>query len=93
LRLPEEPKSSSSHFRPATAAQAESQLSLNQASPANLTASVLNAPDVRQGKIEALQARLQRGTYKVSSESIAASLLADTRTIDIAGYELFPNQR
>lgn len=72
-------KSAFSHPRPAVAAPAESQFSSSEASLTNLTASVLNAPEVRQEKIEALQAQLQSRTYAVSSQSIAASLLEQMR--------------
>jgi flagellar biosynthesis anti-sigma factor FlgM len=44
-----------------------------------LAASALNSPEVRQGKVEALKAQVDAGTYQVSSHSVAGTLLDQLR--------------
>jgi len=61
----------------AAAAQtpAESQFSPNQSSVSSLLSAALAAPEVRQEKVDALKAQVMSGSYQVSSQQIASSML------------------
>jgi negative regulator of flagellin synthesis FlgM len=60
-------------------APAESQFSANQANVSSLLSTALAAPEVRQEKVDALKAQLVSGTYRVSSQQIASSMLEAMR--------------
>ena len=46
-----------------------------------LTESVLNFAEVRQGKVQALKAQIEDGTYQVSDHNIAGALLEQMRRV------------
>jgi len=50
-------------------------LSVDALSVSSLEAKALNAPEVRQDKVEALRQAIQNGDYKVEAEKIAQAIL------------------
>lgn len=58
---------------------AESEYVGNPASVVGLSSAVMAAPEIRQSKVEALKAQIEGGTYQVSSQQIADSLLESMR--------------
>jgi flagellar biosynthesis anti-sigma factor FlgM len=57
----------------------ESRLSTTESSLRTLAGGALGAPEFRQARVEALRAQIVAGTYQVSAEQIAASLLDQLR--------------
>lgn len=73
-------KTSSSHPAQSSAARSdESQSFESSPSIGDLTATVLNAPEVRTERIQALQSRLESGSYEVSAMQTAGSMLEQMR--------------
>ena len=50
------------------------------ASAADLTTVAMSQPDMRQGLVQALQARVNSGNYSVDSQTLAGALLDDPQT-------------
>lgn len=61
------------NLRPAEAAASGMTLS-------HLTSAALSAPEARMERVESLRAQIAGGTYEVSAEQLAASMLAEMRT-------------
>lgn len=57
----------------------EPEFSAAGASVTSLTATALSAPEIRQEKVQALQAQVQSGNYHISAKQIAASMLDQVR--------------
>ena len=63
-----------------SASQSEpSQLHESQASVGKLATAALSAPEVRTEKVQALQSQLQSGTYQVSAQQVAGSIVDQMR--------------
>jgi flagellar biosynthesis anti-sigma factor FlgM len=57
----------------------DSKFSSGQRSISALAAAALEAPEVRLSKVEALRKQMIAGTYEISSEQIAGTLLENLR--------------
>ena len=65
---------------PASASQtAQTHLPESDASVGKLETAVLNSPEVRTEKVQALRSQLQSGTYQVSPAQVAGSILEQLR--------------
>jgi negative regulator of flagellin synthesis FlgM len=56
-------------------------LSAAQDQVGTLISELQNLPEVRQGKVNALQTAIQRGEYKIAPEQIAAALYRDMASL------------
>lgn len=78
-KLEKRPGASSTRSTPSDGVASEAHFSAGQASVSALAASAMSAPEVRAAKIEALRAQIASGQYLVSSQQLAASVLAEMR--------------
>jgi flagellar biosynthesis anti-sigma factor FlgM len=62
-----------------TAGTDESRFAESETSVGKLAAAALNAPEVRLAKVQELKAQIHAGTYQVSAEQVAASMLEQMR--------------
>ena len=60
-------------------AKDESRFSLSDAPASALAAGALNAPETRTQTVEALRSQIHAGTYQVSSNQVASSVLEQMR--------------
>ena len=58
---------------------AQSHVSESQASVGKFAAAALSAPEVRTEKVQAIEAQLRSGAYKVSPAQVAGSMLEQMR--------------
>jgi len=81
IAVPENNLQATSGSRAPAAARVgeESRFTSAESSVNALSASVLAAPELRLERIEALRAQIAEGTYPVSSQQIAASILEQLR--------------
>jgi flagellar biosynthesis anti-sigma factor FlgM len=69
-------KTESTHGVPAAVSQTKpTHLSENDTNVGKLEAAVLNSPEVRTEKVQALRSQVQSGTYRVSPAQVAGSIL------------------
>jgi flagellar biosynthesis anti-sigma factor FlgM len=67
---------------PSTAAEHETRFSVSQSSVSRLAAVALNAPETRTQKVEELRSQIQTGTYHVSPDQLAGSVLEHMRVTE-----------
>jgi flagellar biosynthesis anti-sigma factor FlgM len=73
-------KASSSHAAQISTVQKNSsQVTESEASVGKLAAAALSAPEVRSEKIASLQKQINAGTYQVSADQVAGSMLEQMR--------------
>jgi negative regulator of flagellin synthesis FlgM len=60
---------------PSTNVEDKASLSVDSLSVSALEAQAMNAPEIRQDKVEALRQSIQNGEYKVEPEKIARAIL------------------
>ena len=71
-------RNAAAHGSP-TAAEHETRFSVSETSVGTLAASALSAPETRTPKVEALRSQIRAGTYHVSPDQVAASVLEHMR--------------
>lgn len=72
-------KSAAAHASPGAAGPAAGRISSSDTSVSALAAGALNAPETRTQKVEALRSQIRAGTYQVSSDQVAGSVLEHIR--------------
>lgn len=72
-------KATPSHAAHASTVHENPRVAESDANVGKLAAAALNAPEVRTEKVQALQSQTKAGTYHISAEQVAHSMLQQMR--------------